>query len=574
MIDDDVSCHTGAVDLTLHRFLLAVLQIETIINKPTAGEMDEALEKMPRGLEAAFNETLQRIQKQPDGQNTLGMNTLMWLTHARRPLLVTELSEALAIKTGASSLDSKFRPSQKRMIDCSMGLAVVDDKSSVIRLVHHSVQEYLYAQQSRVFDKGEAAVAEKCITYLLSEPFALGPRQLEVKIQDVVAQNVLASYCCKYWGHHVRAASTDTVDLLALTFLRAEPQRGCSNQILHYTRNYREEYWRVEEARSCNGLHIAAMFGLESLGKQLLDAGEVGVDDATSIGTTALIKAAAEGQNSFVRMLVNKGADLSKENWYGTALHCAAEAGEVTTILEILATGFDVNTRDSRGRSSLHCATTSGHQLAMKTLLVQRADINMVCHKNYTALRYAIVWEQAPEIVQILLEHSADTTIQSNHNATPLHDAAVTNSEETLMLLLKHKADVHSREAHGGTPLHFAAERGHVTILQLLLRSGADINARTDNGINALDLAAANGDEETVRALILGGADLKASDDEGLTPLDVAIRGNHQAIVSILLDAGAKPSLVDIPAPHSDANDDDPVISRSTTPTPNMSFAI
>ena len=46
----------------------------------------------------------------------------------------------------------------------------------------------------------------------------------------------------------------------------------------------------MKEAWSCNGLHIAALFELESIGKQLLDANEVGVNDATKIGTTALMK--------------------------------------------------------------------------------------------------------------------------------------------------------------------------------------------------------------------------------------------------------------------------------------------
>ena len=507
--------------------------------------MEEALEKLPLGLEEAFEETLKRVRMQPDGQVDVAINTLMWLTHTRRPMLIAELSEALAIRLGTNSLNSKYCPWPKRIVDCSMGLTVMDEHSTVIRLVHYSVQEHLYRHRERIFGKAEEDIAQKCLTYLLFEPFARGPRQLEVKIQDLVAENPFATYAARYWGDHVRAANTDELEPLTLKFLQAKAQRGCSYQIVRYTGNYREEYWKAEEANSVNGLHLAAAFGLDRLGQQLLDAGQVGVDDPSHIGSTALIRAAAGGHREFVRMLLHRAADTLKENWYGTALHCAAEAGKIDTILELVDNGIDVDLRDRRGRTSLHCATVSGHGEAMKTLLSHGADVNAVCNKNYTALRYAIVWEQASRIVQILLENGADTSILSNHSVTPLHDAAVMNSEETLLLLLRHKADVNANEAHRGTPLHFAAERNHVAIVQHLLRFGADVHAKTTDDVTALYLAAGNGGAETATALIEAGADVEVGDNDFLTPLGVAVRENRVGVVSVLLAAGANPEAED-----------------------------
>ena len=258
----------------------------------------------------------------------------MWLAHARRPLLVTELSEALAIRLGSASLKSKFRPSQKRMVDCCMGLATVDEKSAVIRLMHHSVQEYLHKYRNRLFDTGERDISKKCITYLLFQPFALGPRQSSVEIEELISHYIFVSYAARHWGEHVLAANNTEVDSLALQFLLTEAQRGCSYQILCYARKYREVYWREEEARSCNGLHLAAIFGLEKLVRQLLDAGETGINDATSIGTTALMQASSYGHESLVRFLLSRKADPTKQNWYGTALHGAADAGQVSAILD------------------------------------------------------------------------------------------------------------------------------------------------------------------------------------------------------------------------------------------------
>lgn len=80
---------------------------------------------MPRGLDEVLQQTLSRIQRQSHGRTRLGMNTLMWIVLAERPLTVTELSEALAIRIGTTSLNHKYQPSQKMMIDCCMGLVTV-----------------------------------------------------------------------------------------------------------------------------------------------------------------------------------------------------------------------------------------------------------------------------------------------------------------------------------------------------------------------------------------------------------------------------------------------------------------
>ena len=74
------------------------------------GDMKKALGKVPHGLSGALDSTLLRIHDQPDGRQRIGLNTLMWLSHAKRPLLFDELSEALAIKSGDKFLDRDSQP--------------------------------------------------------------------------------------------------------------------------------------------------------------------------------------------------------------------------------------------------------------------------------------------------------------------------------------------------------------------------------------------------------------------------------------------------------------------------------
>ena len=503
-----------------------MLQVQAILNEPTAGEMEEALVAMPRGLNDAFEETLQRIQKQPDGRKRIGLNALMWISHARRPLLVKELSEALAIKPGDKAVNPKYKPSQKLMVACCLGLATIDEESSVIRLVHYSVQEYFREHQNRIFPFGEREVAGNLITYLLFDSFALGCRQKKREISALIGSHKLVKYAARHWGYHVRNAGSKMIDKLALKLLRAAPQRASSVQISQYSRGRREEYWNAEEGESRNGLHIAAAFGLEELAKQMLDSGECDVDSATKMGTTALIEAAASGHQGFIQLLLHEKADLTAENWYGTALHCAAESGKVVAISELLNRELDVDIRDSRGRTALHCATISAHTHAMQVLLKAGAEVNAICHEQCTPLHYAVVLERPLEVVRFLLVNGANTEKRSRSRLTVLHHAARMNSEEVLILLLDHGAEVDAKHTHGGTALHFAAER-----------------TADDEGLTPLHLATKKNHENIVRKLLDAGADVNGRSKDGGTALGFAFEKGHGGIAQLLLQHGAERQL-------------------------------
>ena len=521
-------------------FLLAVLQVQAIMNETSIGEMEEALDSMPQGLNDAFEGTLQRIQNQPEKRKLLGMNTLMWISHARRPLKTAELSEALAIRPGQTSMNSKFHKSQKMMVGCCLSLVTVDKKSSIIRLVHYSVQEYFRENHSRIFPFGERMIAELSITYLLSDPFAQGSRQSQPDILALISSHAFARYATRYWGYHLQNANDINVDKLAQTLLRSDPHRACWIQISQYVSGRPEEYWEAKEARTRNGLHSAAAFGLEELVKHFLDSGECHVDSRTQMGTTALIEAAANGQSRVIRMLLNRNADLTRENWYGTALHCAAEAGKLVSISELLDVGLDIDIRDESGRTPLHCATISGQPLAMQLLLDRGAEVDAVCNQKYTPLRYAVVWEFPVKIVRLLLVNGANMEIRSRSGFTVLHHAAVMNLGKVLIALLDYKADVNAKHTYGGTALHFAAERNHVHVVEALLNYGAQLDAQTYDGVTALYSAAEHGAYTTVKVLLEHGAGIDIVDDEGLSPLHLATKEKHQDIVAILLEAGAE----------------------------------
>ena len=308
--------------------------------------MEEALARLPTALEGAFEETLRRIQDQPEARKKLGMKALMWVSHARRPLVMDELVDALAIKSSERSLNVRNRPPKRHILESCHGLISLDEESSVVRLVHYSAQEYLLDHQSRLFPSGEEVMAEKCLEYLLLDPSATGSHVNEIAIQLYAESFPFCQYACRYWGDHVRKVAEERIERLAVEFLRSQPHVARSYQISQWVLGRKKVYWRAEEGNSCTGLHLACAFGLERIAKEFLDATEIDINVRTKMGTTALIEAAAGGHEGCVRMLLERGSDLTHENWYGTALHCAAEAGEVTSINALLSTTFDVDFKD------------------------------------------------------------------------------------------------------------------------------------------------------------------------------------------------------------------------------------
>lgn len=336
------------------------------------------------------------------------------------------------------------------------------------------------------------------------------------------------------------AADNSTIDERALNFLHARPQLACSYQIWQYAKGRREEYWKAEEAVSCNPLHMAAMFGLQNIAAALLPL--YPIDEPTHMGTTALMKAASCGHRSLVCLFMDISADATKHNWYGTVLHAAAEAGEVGCIHELLDRGVNVNIKDDHGRAPLICAAVSGHTGAVRALLERGANVNFIYRGKGTPLSVAVRHAASPRIIKMLLENGADPNIPSANGSSPLHMAARNSNDDTEVArdLLEYGADVDAPGKKGRTPLQIAAAANNTTHLQLFLDRGASIDAQSDDGATALCTAARLCNVDAVRHLLEKEANFGIANELDITPLDYVEHYQDTALVQLLLDAGAK----------------------------------
>ena len=99
--------------INVYSFLLVSLSIETILQESTIYRRRERLKTVTAGLGLgdAYGVTIERIKAQGGDKSRLGMEALMWINHAERPLKVDELCHALAVDLGCRDFDTDNIPS-------------------------------------------------------------------------------------------------------------------------------------------------------------------------------------------------------------------------------------------------------------------------------------------------------------------------------------------------------------------------------------------------------------------------------------------------------------------------------
>lgn len=228
----------------------------------------------------------------------------------------------------------------------------------------------------------------------------------------------------------------------------------------------------------------------------------------------------------------------------GTALHAAAEKGDIEAARAQLKDGADASARNPFGHSALDFAAAHGHAEVIRLLVEHCADVNATRRRGArTALHAAAVHGQI-EAIKALLELHAEPNAQDSAGATPLHDAAIAGKPEAIKLLLDAGADIPACQGQIPAPQTLAARAGHAEALRVLL---AEIARRTPRGpsdaLNAALHAAVRAFQVPAAKLLLeAGAAATSTDDYHMTPLHYAAEQGCTEIARLLLDAGADPS--------------------------------
>jgi hypothetical protein len=175
-------------------FLWVRLVFEELARKRTDVEIKSCLDTMPTSLSQMYARILRNL---PSGDLHISKEIFKWILAACRPFSLEELAKALEPNLGRLT---NVKLEIKR---CCGGLIVVDKR---VRLLHMTVAEY--AKQASFFVDEHSAHTEIAIGCLESIPLYDTP------------SDVLLSYSCRYWSHHVQESLSERLHDAILSFLR------------------------------------------------------------------------------------------------------------------------------------------------------------------------------------------------------------------------------------------------------------------------------------------------------------------------------------------------------------------
>jgi len=124
-------------------------------------------------------------------------------------------------------------------------------------------------------------------------------------------------------------------------------------------------------------LHLAAFFGREETARMLLNKGaQTGVRSTNAMQNTPLHAAAAGKHAALVKLLIERGANANARQHGGwTALHGAAQSGDLESATALVDAGADVSARADNQQRPIDLALTGGHQAMVEFLEARGAAL-------------------------------------------------------------------------------------------------------------------------------------------------------------------------------------------------------
>jgi hypothetical protein len=91
------------------------------MSKTNPRSLKDALNSLLEGLDATYDEAMERIKAQSSDDFELARKVLYWISYAFRPLAVREIQNALAVRPGDHNLDEDGFPEEEILLSVCAG---------------------------------------------------------------------------------------------------------------------------------------------------------------------------------------------------------------------------------------------------------------------------------------------------------------------------------------------------------------------------------------------------------------------------------------------------------------------
>ena len=183
-----------------------------------------------------------------------------------------------------------------------------------------------------------------------------------------------------------------------------------------------------------------------------------------------LHSASEEGNAEEVRRLVHDHAvdvNFTMGKYRRTPLIEAARKGHIEIVKILLDAGADIDREDAYKwmNTPLLWAVSYNHYEIVKFLLDAGAKVDKADRYGLTPLW----WVESKDVAKILLEHGADPNKADDDGRTPLHGAAGGGHAAVIKTLIEGGADPDRKDKWGDTSMEEARYYGHKDVVDILL---------------------------------------------------------------------------------------------------------
>uniref|UniRef100_A0A3P9KT94 Inversin n=1 Tax=Oryzias latipes TaxID=8090 RepID=A0A3P9KT94_ORYLA len=301
-------------------------------------------------------------------------------------------------------------------------------------------------------------------------------------------------------------------------------------------------------------VHAAAVNGDRSALIKLI-AGEPSLrDHEDQFGRTPLMYCVLADRLDCAEILLKAGASVNKtDHSQRSALHLAAQKGNVRFLKLLLSRRANWLQKDLEGMTPLHLATRHPSPKALALLLkhIGPGEVDTQDKNKQTALHWSAFYNR-PEHVRLLIKHDSNIGIPDSEGKIPLHwaahsqEASATQTVRCILEAAPTESLLNWQDYEGRTPLHFAVADGNQAVVEVLTSyEGCNVTAYDNLFRTPLHWAALLGHAKIVHLLLeRNKSGTIPSDSQGATPLHYGAQSNNAETVGVFL---SHPSVKDEP---------------------------